>query len=283
MKKLLSMCVLLCVLFLATNVSAAIVYYDFDDGAPADSSIGSAQNWDPDGYPIPDTADLEFTVIDTGDNATCETGVNFVADIFCVGYQQDPTTTGASRLTINGGTITARAAGDFRLAHGWYWGAPTPQPEAIVDMYDGVVSANKVNISMKGTGTFNLYGGQLRAEGVAGKLNVVQDFGTGTLNIFGGLAYAQQLATTNFRLSRPGNGLVNITDGVLQLMGNQEIAAGDFVTNGLIVGFGGTGTVNIAYDRDADVTNVTAIVPEPATLALLGFGSLQFLRRRNRK
>jgi hypothetical protein len=68
-----------------------------------------------------------------------------------------------------------------------------------------------------------------------------------------------------------------VWDGDHTSMGTDQVQV--LVDAGVLVAFGGTGTVNWSYDFINDETIITG-VPEPATIALLGLGGLVLLRRK---
>jgi hypothetical protein len=75
------------------------------------------------------------------------------------------------------------------------------------------------------------------------------------------------------------NGSMNITEGTLLLDGNKVSDIDDYVTDGWLTAYGGSGTVIRTYDSGTNHTIVTGI-PEPITIALLGLGGLALVRRK---
>jgi hypothetical protein len=101
-------------------------------------------------------------------------------------------------------------------------------------------------------GIWNMTGGEIFAKGVdmPGK----NYGGLATLNLWGG--------TMNVGLARGGlimyeGGKLDITEGTLILEGDQTFAVNDYVDNGWMTAYGGTGTLSINYD--GDYTTVVAI------------------------
>ena len=85
-----------------------------------------------------------------------------------------------------------------------------------------------------------------------------------------------------------GGGIIDIHAGTLKLVGDWRVDdlpnnknLQQLIANGDIIGWHGASPgINVSYDSMTDTTNVTAQVPEPTTIALLGLGGLALLRRR---
>ena len=97
------------------------------------------------------------------------------------------------------------------------------------------------------------------------------------IHLDGGVIRAADLFMTGRNADRTP-GLLDITDGMLVLGGEWD-ATHDFVVNGYMTAFGGTGELQFNYD--GAVTEITAI-PEPATLLLVSLGGVALLRRKRR-
>jgi hypothetical protein len=124
--------------------------------------------------------------------------------------------------------------------------------------------------AVSGTGYANISAGLLTVTGAGTGVGLSVSFdatSSGELNISGtGKVVAKQL-TMN------GNGLINIADaGILQLTGDVSSQVNSFITAGKIKAYDGTGVVNVSYDGANTI--VSAVVPEPATMLLVGLGIL---------
>lgn len=77
--------------------------------------------------------------------------------------------------------------------------------------------------------------------------------------------------------------LMDIYDGTLILgWGDQTALVNNWISRGILKAFGGAGQIVIDTTSQPGKTIVTAIIPEPAGLAVLGTISLLGLRRRNK-
>ena len=77
-----------------------------------------------------------------------------------------------------------------------------------------------------------------------------------------------------------GAGTMDITLGTLVIGGDVVAQIEGYVASGLITAYDGYGEVHAVYHPGWDKTVVNAVLPEPATIALLGLGGLALLRRR---
>jgi hypothetical protein len=104
---------------------------------------------------------------------------------------------------------------------------------------------------------------------IAGGYNGTTGGGVGHIQIDGGSINA----TGGGGLVMSDNGSMDITEGALVLAG--EIT--DITSYGDVTAYDGAGSFE--YDYDGSNTTITAI-PEPATVALIGLGSLFFIRKK---
>lgn len=71
-----------------------------------------------------------------------------------------------------------------------------------------------------------------------------------------------------------GASILDITGGQVVITGNRVASVDAFIGAGKITGYGGVGIVERVFDPGANTTTLIAVVPEPATLGLLGLGLL---------
>jgi hypothetical protein len=133
-------------------------------------------------------------------------------------------------------------------------------------------------IGQKGTGTVYMNGGTINLISVnqTGNLRIadVNAMANGNLYLNAGTIFANDLLMPFAKA-----GSIDITGGVLQLIGNDTAAVNGFILAGKIITSLENGTVQVSYNLGTNRTIVTAI-PEPATICLLGFGVLSLIRRK---
>jgi hypothetical protein len=251
------------VLLFAVTAQAANIWFS---GAGADALYTTPNNWwpfDDDGNPA--TPDIIRAPID-GDYVGHDAGGKTMLIQFpmmlnparlLVGHW-GPGPKGAAYMLMTGGIVNI--TGDFGIGIQPYadWGNP--------------------EWANYGNGIVTIQGGLV----IAGGNLIVGEQGMGILNIEGGSVQAQTLlmGTVDPAIALNGytshDNLLNITEGKLILAGN--ISSLD----PRVVAYGGIGT--LVFDYEADVTGYTtiiALVPEPATLIVIGLGGLLIRRKRS--
>jgi hypothetical protein len=132
-------------------------------------------------------------------------------------------------------------------------------------------------IGQKGTGTVYMNGGIINLISVnqTGNLRIADQSGSsGKLYLNAGTIYANDLL-----MPFAAAGSMDITGGVLQLIGNDTAAVNGFILAGKIITSLEDGTIQATYNSGTNRTIVSAI-PEPATICLLGLGMLGMFGRK---
>ncbi len=273
------------VLVLAGNIHAAETFI-WDNGGEG-SLWNVPENWDPDGIPgSEDTARLNTP------DANCVIDSSVVAE--CSTVQVDSN----SYLNITGGTLTSQGniqvgnpansnatlimnGGTANSVSGRLWVGTNGTGTFIMNdgemnifdkievgknasgvgeiyMYGGTVtfagesSGTDIEIGKYGTGAIYMYGGVLNIED---RIKLGQSGGTGSLYLYGGTINASNMNGVD-QIS--GNALIDITEGTLIFGTDRRSVVNDYINNGLLVGYGGLGIVNVVYTAEPNQTTVTA-------------------------
>jgi hypothetical protein len=149
-----------------------------------------------------------------------------------------------------------------------------------------IPSTGHLFVGYKGIGTLNMSGGTIN---LTDYLSLADQYATaatakGTLNLFGGTIYATDLKldglNTGTTITNSSSAHINITNGklVLNNVSDLSIRLNSWVANGYITTTL-PGTIQAVYNPTAHTTTLS-VVPEPATICLLGLGVMGLLRRR---
>jgi len=161
----------------------------------------------------------------------------------------------------------------------------TPNSTGIINVVDGTLTHDRADnvsfyLGIDGNGELNMSGGNVT---LAGRLNFswdgVDKSGSGIVRLDGGTLSINDIFMDPADYGTD-NAVIDITDGTLLVGSSRAGRIGVYANQGNIRAYGGSGTV-VVTDLGGGITQVTALVPEPATLVLLSLGGL-FLRRRRR-
>ena len=189
---------------------------------------------------------LTWPVIDGGTASTAETRIGYTAD-----YQGELTVTGGATLNVAGELRIGRKSNDG-----------SGQAVGILNVSGETTSitvTQLIELGRHGFGTLNMSGGYLHCDA---ELRLAYRFdATATVYLSGGTidlggnpgitAYAND--------GVPDTALIDISGGFITLAGNQVSLIDGFISDGIITGYGGEGTVSAVFDAVTGVTTVSAI------------------------
>lgn len=294
MKRLICLCL---VLALAGSAGAATAIWNGPIGSSGDWETGT--NWGGSGLPTSSNDTYLIRGSSSAQSIITVTTTGAAALRFFVGQSSSTLPTGVTGtssnilLTINSGAAlrTGRDFQQFSYKTG---------SVSVVDVYGTInacvapssglnmlVSSGAASVS---NDTVNVYSGGVVNVGTtgtgtqSGTLSIAASgSGTGTVNIYsGGVVNAR----TGYTIG--ANGKLNLENtGKIWIYGNVTGTVAADILAGKIAGITIPGAAGVTYGYDSthaigNVTGATWIlgVPEPATCALLGLGSLMLIRKR---
>ena len=206
---------------------------------------------------IESTTPITWPIIDGGTANTGQLRIGYTAN-----YQGELTVTGGATLNVSGELRIGRKSNDG-----------SGQAVGILNISGETTTINvteRIEHGRHGHGTIHMSGGYLHCDA---ELRLAYRFdATATVYLSGGTidlggnpgitAYAND--------GVPDTALIDISGGTLTLAGNQVSMVETFISEGIIIGYGGEGTVSVAFEAQTGVTTVTAIggpstsEPDPA-------------------
>ena len=206
---------------------------------------------------IESTTPITWPIIDGGIANTGQLRIGYTAN-----YQGELTVTGGATLNVSGELRIGRKSNDG-----------SGQAVGILNISGETTTINvtqRIEHGRHGHATINMSGGYLHCDA---ELRLAYRFdATATVYLRGGTidlggnpgitAYAND--------GVPDTALIDISGGTLTLAGNQVSMVETFISEGIIIGYGGEGTVSATFEAQTGVTVVAAIggpstsEPDPA-------------------
>ncbi|MHC4232790.1 MAG: hypothetical protein ACYSUS_00080 [Planctomycetota bacterium] len=236
---------------------------------------GAIGNWEDEiwgvGNPSPGAGDTAY--INVGSTVTVDGTAEAVSELHHASWSGNPDLVtlniiNSGSLDISGWAYLGVSNGDFG--------------EVNVEAGSTLTCVGPLNVGFNGDCVLNVNGGTVNAVGEATPstvggffvANPWQATGSGTVNLVSGTINVGSPTTyTDFAMNAAG--LIDIQGGTLRIYGLWwDTLLGTYIGDGRIVGWGGSGTVDISYDGDYTVlTSTHPYQPNPAIGEVVSAGA----------
>ena len=232
--------------FFASSASAVEYIWDWNEPAN-DGYWRTASNWIPDG--IPGNMDKVKIVTNWPLPPLIDSQTAAKAEYLSIGdggglYQS------YGELWMDGGTLDVNSPGDSWMILGY-----GVQDMGVIFMDNGTITtSNRVYIGFNGQGVLFMDGGTFNIGGDFGIGTDGASAGVGNVNLNGGIITVAKL----FFINTNGLSRLDVAGGTMIFAGDKVGQINDYIDQGLITAYDGTGTLSVVYSPGSNQTFVRA-------------------------